>query len=173
MALRVETERLLIRGWTEDDIDPYADMASDPEVMRYIGNGEPRGRDYAEEFVRRMIRLHEERGWIRFAIEHGETGRFMGFCGYEMQDEVLDFGWRYARQFWGGGYGSEASLAVLGIGRETYGLTGIESQSYPENVGSIRIIEKLGMTYLRESVSFGRRIVHYGFPEVTPRADRP
>jgi RimJ/RimL family protein N-acetyltransferase len=170
--LRVETERLIIRNWRESDIDPYAELSADPEVMRYIGDGQPRTREYAESFVHRMMDLYRKRGWIRFAVEHRETGEFMGFCGYdELPDGTLDFGWRYAQDFWGGGYGSEAAIAVLAIGRERYGLKNIQSMSYPENAGSVRIMEKMGMSFLRESKEDGRRIVHYGFPDEAAAAE--
>lgn len=165
MALRVETPRLIIRNWTEDDIDPYAEMVSDPIVMRFIGNGQPRDRAYAEEFVRRMIQVHEERGWIRFAVEHRESGAFLGFCGFELEDEVIDYGWRYSRKFWGSGYGSEAGLAVLKMGLEQFDLKPIESKSYLDNVGSVVIMKKMGMSFLRESMENGKPVVHYGFPD--------
>jgi RimJ/RimL family protein N-acetyltransferase len=164
METLVRTDRLIIRSWSVLDIEPYSAIVEDPEVMRFIGNGLPRDRAYAEEFVLRMIALFEERGWIRFAVEHAESGEFMGFCGFEMNGDVLDFGWRYARKFWGAGYGGEAALAVLSLGRTRYGLTGIESMSYQENVGSVKIFEKMGMRYLRESELDGKKVVHYGFP---------
>jgi len=163
--LHVETERLIIRNWKESDIEPYAEIVSDPEVMKYIGNGKPRTIDNARTFVEEMMRLFEERGWIRFAVEHKESGELLGFCGFDLAHGVLDYGWRYARKYWGGGYGSEAAIAVLDIGRNRYGLRNIQSMSYPENVGSIRIMEKMGMSYLHDSTENGRRIVHYGFPD--------
>ncbi len=166
MSLRLQTARLLVRTWTEADIAPYAALSADPEVMRYIGDGKPRSLAYATDFVHRMMNLYEERGWIRFAVEHMETRRFMGFCGFEETDSgVIDFGWRYSREFWGGGYGSEAAIAVLRLGLDRYHLERIESMSYAENAGSVRIMEKMGMHLLRESEENGRKVVHFGFSD--------
>lgn len=168
MEILARTKRLTIRSWDETDIETYAAMVADPEVMKHIGEGQPRGRDYAEEFVHRMMELFEKRGWIRFAVEHAESGELMGFCGFETAGEsgdVQDFGWRFARKFWGAGYGTEAVLCVLELGRSRYDLPMIESKSYPENIGSMKLFEKMGMSFLRESEEFGRRIVHYGFPD--------
>ena len=165
MEILATTDRLHLRNWTTDDIDAYAEMVADPEVMKFIGEGVPRGRDYAEEFVRQMIAHQESRGWMRFAVEIRESGELAGFCGFDDKDGRLDFGWRYARQFWGRGYGGEAALAALDLGRDRFGLRGIESMSYPENIGSMRIFEKLGMSYLRTSEVFGREVVHYGYPD--------
>lgn len=169
--LRLETQRLIVRNWREVDIEPYAALSADSEVMEYIGDGKPRDIQYARDFVHRMIELYEQRGWIRFAVEHKESGEFMGFCGFEMIDGVLDYGWRYSKKYWGGGYGAEAALAVLDLGRNQYGLRNIQSKSFPENVGSIRIMEKMGMSCLAESTENGRRVVHYGFPDEAAAAE--
>lgn len=169
--LRLETDRLIIRNWRESDIEPYAELSADAEVMTYIGDGLPRDMEYARTFVHQMMTLYEERGWIRFAVEHKDSGDFMGFCGYELVDEVLDYGWRYVRKYWGGGYGSEAAIAVLELGRNRYGLKNIQSKSYPENVGSVRIMEKMGLSFLRESTENGRRVVYYGFPDEAAAAE--
>ena len=164
MEILAITERLLLRNWSEKDIDPYACIVSDPEVMKYIGDGKPRTREYAEKYVREMMAHQDGRGWMRFAVEHRETGELMGFCGFEVDGNAQDFGWRYARKFWGAGYGGEAALAALELGRERFGLTGIESKSFSENVGSVKIFDKLGMSFLRESFVDGRHVVHYGYP---------
>jgi RimJ/RimL family protein N-acetyltransferase len=171
MTIHARTPRLLLRDWTVDDVEPYHALVSDPEVMKHIGEGEPRTRKYAEEFVRTSIRQQESRGWMRFAAEHADSGRFMGFSGFDWRGEpggAIDFGWRLAREFWGSGYGYEASAAALHVGREVFGLEKIIAQSYPENVGSIRIMQKMGMQPIGEDEDFGRPLVIYGFPEEWP-----
>lgn len=169
--LRLETDRLIIRNWKESDIEPYAELSADLEVMTFIGDGAARTTDYARTFVHQMMTLYEERGWIRFAVEHKESGDFMGFCGFELVDGVLDYGWRYARKYWGGGYGSEAAIAVLELGRNQFSLKNIQSKSYTENVGSVRIMEKMGLSFLHESTENDRRVVHYGFPDEAAAAE--
>jgi len=170
--LRLETDRLIIRNWKESDIEPYAELSADLEVMTFIGDGAARTTDYARTFVHQMMTLYEERGWIRFAVEHKESGDFMGFCGFELVDGVLDYGWRYARKYWGGGYGSEAAIAVLELGRDRFSLKNIQSKSYTENVGSVRIMEKMGLSFLHESTENDRRVVHYGFPDEAAAAEK-
>lgn len=168
MTTHARTERLILRDWSTDDVDAYAAIIGDPEVMRYIGNGKVRDRAQAEEFVRSMMRHQEERGWMRFAVEHTESGQLMGFSGFDDKHGPLDFGWRLGRAFWGGGYGYEASAAALWVGREVFGLKGITAQSYPENAGSIRIMEKMGMSLIGTGEEHGRTLVIYGFPEDWP-----
>lgn len=168
MKIHARTERLILRDWSLDDLDEYAAIVADPEVMAYIGNGAPRQRSYAIDFLATVTDQQERRGWTRFAVEHVKSGALMGFCGVDDKIGRLDFGWRYAKAFWGSGYGYEAAAAALWVCQNTFSLTHITSQSYPENVGSIRIMEKMGMTKIGEGTEFGRSLVIYGFKNEWP-----
>lgn len=173
MTIHARTERLILRDWSPGDVDAYAAIVGDPEVMRHIGNGQPRTPQHAESFVADMMAHQRSRGWMRFAVEHSGSGRLMGFSGFEDKNGVLDFGWRLGRDWWGGGYGFEASSAALWAGRNTFGLTQMVAQSYIENAGSVRIMEKMGISLLGTSVFEGRELVVYGFPEDWPDGWRP
>ena len=83
MTTHVRTERLVLRDWSLDDVDAYAAIIADPEVMRFIGDGKPRDRSQAEAFVRTMMSHQDTRGWMRFAVEHAVSGRLMGFSGFD------------------------------------------------------------------------------------------
>jgi len=72
------------------------------------------------------------------------------------------------REFWGGGFGFEASAAALWVGRNTFGLTKITAQSFPENVGSVRIMEKMGMSLIGQREEQGKPVVVFGFPAECP-----
>jgi len=168
MKIHARTERLILRDWSKSDLEEYALIVSDPEVMKHIGSGLPRPLSYAEEFIDNALRHQESRGWMRFAVEHSKTGRLMGFCGLEDKNGRLDFGWRYARDFWGAGYGYEAAAAALWVSQNTFKLKKITSQSYAENVGSIRIIEKMGMTQIGKGTDYGRPLLIFGFSNEWP-----
>ena len=168
MTIHARTERLILRDWSFDDIDSYAEIIADPEVMRHIGNGDPRDRDQAEDFVRAMMKHQASRGWMRFAVEHSQSGDLMGFAGFDDKDGPLDFGWRLSRAFWGSGYGFEASAAALWVGKNTFSLEKITAQSYPENVGSVRIMQKMGMHQIGTVEEFGKPLVVYGFSNEWP-----
>ncbi len=168
MKIHARTERLLLRNWTPDDVAPYAELVADPDVMRQIGNGKPRSRTYAEEFVAEQIRHQETRGWMRFVVEAAATGAFAGFCGFDDKTGRLDFGWRYEKAFWGKGYGFEAAAAALYVAQNAFGLTRITCQSVLNNPGSIRIMQKLGMSEIGIEMSSGETVVVYGFAEEWP-----
>ena len=106
MIPEIRTERLLLRAWRESDLDPYARMCSDPEVMRYLP------REGSEEQVASFVRGWEERGLGIWAVEHGATGAFVGLLHQENWPEgehKTEVGWRLERSFWGRGLATEGA----------------------------------------------------------------
>lgn len=168
MKIHVHTERTVLRDWESSDLENYARIASDPDVMAHIGDGKTRPHSYAVGFIDKVLRQQTNRGWTRFAVEHRKTGKLMGYCGLDLIDGLLDFGWRYAKEYWGAGYGYEAANGALYVAQETFGLTHITCQSYIENAGSIRIMQKMGMDQIGESEAYGRPLVVYGFKAEWP-----
>ncbi|MFF3666296.1 GNAT family N-acetyltransferase [Microtetraspora malaysiensis] len=145
------TERLRLRMWRDDDLDPLAAMDGDPEVMRYIGDGVPRTREQTAEALVRLGLGWQERGFGLFAVEVRETGDFAGWVGLavpEFLPEVMpavEIGWRLGRAHWGRGYATEAASEVLAFGFREVGLDEIVSVAHVENTASLRVMAKLGM----------------------------
>ena len=168
MKIHARTERLLLRDWETSDLDDCALIIADSGAMKNIGEGKPRPRSDAEAFIKTVLEHQQTRGWTRFAVEHADSGQLMGFCGIDDKMGQIDFGWRYSKKFWGSGYGYEAAAAALWVCQNTFSLTHITSQSYLENAGSIRIIEKMGMVKIGEGTDFGRPLWVYGFKNEWP-----
>ena len=144
----VETERLLIREFVEDDAEAFFAFNGDPEVMRYTGEPLTESVDQA----RRMIRDYSdyrERGYGRWAVVYKPDGRVVGFNGLKYLDDLdeVDLGYRFRTDYWGRGIATESSRAVVRYGFETLALDHIVGLVLPENTRSIRVLEKLGMTY--------------------------
>src|SRR4028118_1447560 len=101
--VEIETERLLMRGWRDGDLEPYARMCADPEVMRFIGNGSTLTREGSREQISRFLRHWEERGFGLWALEEKTGGTFVGFAGLAHQEDwaegghKTEGGWRLAR----------------------------------------------------------------------------
>ena len=156
MTLR--TERLVLRGWRDDDLDSLARLDADPEVMRYILDGAVWDRRRSAEGLRKMVGEWEELGYGRFAVEVGATGELIGWAGLAVPSflpEVMpavEIGWRLARGSWGKGYATEAAAAALRFGFEECGLERVVSIRHVENVRSGRVMEKLGLSYEFETV---------------------
>ena len=143
----VHTERLVMRGFRDDDLDELAAISADPEVTRWVGDENGLSR---QETWRRMaywVGHWELRGFGQWALEERETGRLLGRTGL-LQPEGwpgLEVGWLVAREHWGRGIAPEAGRASIEWGREELGLTHIISLIEDENERSARVAEKLGM----------------------------
>ena len=153
----IETERLLLRGWRDGDVEPYARLCADPEVMRFIGDGSTLTLEQSAEQISRFLRHWEERGFGLWALEERESGAFVGFAGLVHQEEWTEgehrteVGWRLDRAFWGRGFATEAAKASVYHGLEHIGLERIISIIQPENGASRRVAEKAGLTLRGET----------------------
>lgn len=157
----IETDRLTIRSLVKSDIPEYAAIVADPAVTRFLDNGSPHTYEQAAAYIDDCIRSESENGIARYAVILRETGELIGFCGFKREHEHTDFGWRYARHAWGNGYATEAAAAVLDYGINTLKLSGIVARSAVENVGSIRVMAKIGMQFEALGIVHGRRTAFY------------
>jgi RimJ/RimL family protein N-acetyltransferase len=154
----LSTERLVLRRWRPEDLGPYAEMCTDPKVMRWIGNGGVRTREECAKAIAAFERAWDDRSFGLFAMELQASGRFIGFVGLSVPaflPEILpsvEIGWRLAADQWGKGLATEGAHAALDFGFGRVGLTRIVSIHQVGNSASERIMEKLGMRFERETV---------------------
>jgi RimJ/RimL family protein N-acetyltransferase len=173
--VEVETQRLLLRGWRDEDLEPYARMCADPEVMRFIGDGSILTREGSEGQISRFLRHWDERGFGLWALEEKGGGAFVGFAGLAHQEDWVEgehkteVGWRLDRSFWGRGLATEAARASVAHGFETLGLERIISIIQPENYASRKVAEKAGLSPRGETLWRGTLVVWYAID----RRDRP
>ncbi|MBK1689429.1 GNAT family N-acetyltransferase [Rubrivivax gelatinosus] len=143
---RLRTARLVLRSFGPADVEPYAEMCADAEVMRHIGAGGPVERDVAWRQVALFIGHWTLRGHGMWAVERQSDGRMIGRAGF-MHPEGwpgCELGWLLARDAWGQGYAQEAARAALAWGRDVRGIVSPISLIRPENERSIRLAERLG-----------------------------
>ena len=165
--VEIETERLLLRRWRDEDMEPYARMCADPEVMRFIGDGSPLTREGSEGQISRFLRHWDERGFGLWVLEGKEGKTFIGFAGLAHQEDwtegehKTEVGWRLDRAFWGRGLATEAARASVDYGFETLGLERIISIIQPGNVASRRVAAKAGLTLRGESHWRNSKVVWY------------
>ncbi len=144
----LRTPRLLLRHWRDEDLEPFAALNGDPEVMRWFPSTMSRAASDALAMGQRA--LLEERGWGLWAIEAPEG--FVGFVGLnEPRFEAhftpaAEVGWRLARSAWGKGYATEAARAALAFGFDELRLDEVVSFTTVGNERSRRVMERLGMT---------------------------
>ncbi len=163
----VEPRGLLLRGWRDEDLEPYARLCADAAVMRYIGGGAPLTREESRAQISRFVRHWEERGFGLWAIEHRASGAFVGFVGLVHQDEwsedehKTEVGWRLDPAYWGWGLATEGAVASVRYGFEELGLERIISIIQPENMASRRVAEKAGLSLRGETRWQGNDVVWY------------
>jgi RimJ/RimL family protein N-acetyltransferase len=146
----LRTERLLLREWRDDDLEPFAALNADPEAMRHF----PKllTREESDERVRQIREHFERHGFGLWAVEIRNGTPFIGFVGLSTPrfeppfTPFVEVGWRLARQSWGHGFATEGARAALAFGFERLGLPEIVSSTVPDNVRSRRVMERLGMT---------------------------
>lgn len=169
----VETDRLVLRGWSSDDLAPLGSVFAEPRVWRF-----PSGRGWSLEetaaFLTRQRLLWEERGLGLWAAELRATGELIGYVGLSVPTflpEVLpavEVGWRLHPDHWGRGLATEGGREAVRQGFSALDLEAVISIAQPENQRSIEVMRRLGM---RES----RRTVHpdLGVPLVVHVLERP
>lgn len=143
----IETARLILRVWREDDDAPFFKMGQDAEVMRYLGP--PMTQVDVRSARARMDACQAEHGYCFWALERKADGAFIGFCGLKpgkapIEGEI-EIGWRLARDAWGQGYAREAAEASLAWGWANLDVPAITAITVPANTRSWGLMERLGM----------------------------
>lgn len=165
----IRTSRLLLRRWRAEDVEPFAAICRDPELMRYIGSGTTQTHEQAALSVDAFEREWEENGYGLFAVEFVGGDQMIGFTGLAVATflpEILptvELGWRFARSAWGNGYATEAAQAALDFALVQLRLPEVVSIYQTNNHASARIVQKLRMRFDRETVdaTCGRLIEVY------------
>jgi ribosomal-protein-alanine N-acetyltransferase len=149
----LETERLVLRWLTAADADFLVALMNDPDWLRFIGDRGIRTADDARRYVETgPARTIARRGFGMYAVALKETGAPIGICGLVDRDwlEEADLGFAFLPHFRGMGYAREAAAATLEHAR-TLGLSGVLAIVSPENHGSVRLLGKLGMDFVRRA----------------------
>jgi RimJ/RimL family protein N-acetyltransferase len=161
---RLVTERLILRGWREEtDLEPYAALTADPEVMRYLG-GRTYTREEAWRHMATMVGHWHLRGYSHWAVEEKSTGNFIGRLGFfnPLGWPGFEIGWTIARHRWGRGYALEGASAAQAWALVHLDQAHVISCIHPDNYNSIRVAEKLGEVFERRSEVLGIPVLIYG-----------
>ena len=143
----LETERLVLRPFRDADVDAYAALCADPQVMKFLNaTGSTISRADAWRQMSMYLGHWELRGFGTWAVEERATGRFAGRVGLHYPDGWPDreLGWTLAREFWGKGYAGEAARAAITHAFGTLGWSHLVSLIHPDNHPSARLAERLG-----------------------------
>lgn len=158
MNIYIETERLIIRDLTTQDLDGMFALDSNPEVHRYLGNKPIKNKAEALQYINDVQKQYAERGIGRWAVELKDTGEFIGWCGFRLYNDYTfnnhinfyDIGYRLRQEFWGKGYATEASKACLQYAWDVLKLDTIYGITERNNEASHRVLLKIGLNYVED-----------------------
>ena len=172
--IQLETERLLLRMWREDDdFEAYAKICADPEVMRFLG-GKVLNRMDAWRNMATMIGHWHLRGYGHWAVVEKASRRFIGRIGF-MNPEGwpgFELGWTLARHAQGKGYATEGARRALEYAFTEMDRDHVISLINPLNAASIRVAERLGEKVEGRTELLGAEVLIYGIDRDTWRARR-
>ncbi len=162
--MTIVTRRLRLRPFAPSDLDFYAALLADPEVMRYVADGRTRTRQQAEEGLARMIERYDGVHGMH-AVERMADGALVGEAGLLQWDipgvHDTEIAYTLARPFWGQGMATEAATALRDHAVSVLGLKRVVSLIYPDNRASIRVAEKVGLAYERDVTLHGHSVGLY------------
>jgi RimJ/RimL family protein N-acetyltransferase len=163
----IETERLVLRAWRDEDLDPFAAIFADPEVADWLGGVQSRDRARARMASSNASLAAD--GYGRFAVARRSDGVLIGYCGLEpIRPDIphppgFEIGWALARAAWGQGYALEAARAVIADSFARHGLSEIVAYTTLGNERSQAVMRRLGMRRAPE-----RDFDHPLFPQGHP-----
>lgn len=157
MSTVLLTRRLVLRAFTEDDLDVVAALMADRDQMSLYPR--PRTRNETHRWIQRNLRLYEDRGFGFWLMEAVEGSEFRGYCGIRPVDikgvEEIEMGWHTKKEFWGQGFATEAATACRELAFTRFDISRLVATIDPANPPSIRIATKIGMHLEKEAVLDG------------------
>ena len=148
----IETERLVLRKFSVEDAAFILELLNDKSFIGNIGDKGVRNNEDAAAYIQNgPIASYERFGFGLYAVELKKTGEPIGMCGLLKRDTLPDpdIGFAFLPKFWMKGYAFEAAEAVIQYGKNVLGLKRVLAITIPENAGSIRVLEKIGLRFDR------------------------
>jgi RimJ/RimL family protein N-acetyltransferase len=169
MTQILETGRLRLREFSQDDLDDLAAMVADEEQMTFYPR--PRTRDEASAWLSWNLGMYKQHGFGSWLIESRPASGFLGYCGIRRLDlqgaAEVEIGWHVAKASWNQGIATEAALAVRDLAFTRFALSRLVSIIRPDHLASRRVAEKIGMHAERTTV------VDEDYPAVIYATERP
>ncbi len=167
----IETKRLRLRRWRPSDLEPFAEMNSDPRVMEFFPS--PLSKAESDAFAARIQRYFDDHGFGLWAVEIPGLTPFAGFIGLSTPrfeahfTPCTEIGWRLAAECWGRGFATEGAEAVLDYAFRTIQLAEVVAMTAKCNQRSRRVMERIGMTFTSDDdfehplIPRGDRLSHH------------
>ena len=172
MSILLETKRLIICSPEIKDIEQVCKLDSDPDVMRYIGKGVPRSHQETDSLYIKSMEHFQKHHFSFGVVFEKKTGQFVGRAGinYKALDDTqpdIEIGYRLAKKYWNKGYATELASALVQWGFQELKLDKLCGFTHPDNQGSRRVLEKVGMTLVGNDKYNDIDVVRYEIKHTT------
>ncbi len=171
MKIFAETERLILRELMESDLEGMFELDSNPEVHKYLGNKPVKTKEQTKEAIQFIRQQYIDRGIGRFAAVERSSGDFIGWTGLKLntgdketlgdKSDFHDIGYRFIPRYWGKGYATESSVAMLDFGFKELGIDTIFGAAEIGNIASNKVLQKIGLKYVEQFLYEGEMINWY------------
>jgi [ribosomal protein S5]-alanine N-acetyltransferase len=159
----LETERLLMRMFDPKDLDDLDELFNDEEVQKHLVPQNKRNREQVLKLLENLVRRWKERGFGIWCVTEKDTGKVVGYCGFQFFDKTTDiellFGFK--PKYWGKGFATESAKASLKFGFEKLSFQKVYAATDPQNIASRRVLEKLNMNFVSKETYYGIELVTY------------
>jgi ribosomal-protein-alanine N-acetyltransferase len=147
----LKTERLLLRELNPDDAENFYKLNLNPNVIKYTGNSAFKDINEAKEFLENY-QDYQLNGFGRWAVIEISSNKFLGWCGlkYDQNLNETDIGFRFFEEYWNKGFATESAKACISYGFENLNLKTILGRAMSENLASIKVLEKIGLSFEKE-----------------------
>jgi ribosomal-protein-alanine N-acetyltransferase len=161
--------------FSPDDLDALLLITSDPEVMKHLGMGGARTKEKTMNTIDAILRHWDQHGFGIWALEHKANGKLIGWCGLQMLEKTpeVEVAYLLAQAYWNQGLATEAARAAIEYGFNALKRDRIVAIARPENVGSYRVMEKIGMKYEKDAHFYNVDVVYYAIERAAPRLTEP
>ncbi|MBE9167054.1 GNAT family N-acetyltransferase [Pleurocapsales cyanobacterium LEGE 06147] len=160
----LETQRLILREFQQEDLCQLAPILANPQVMKFSPTGILSFQQTRTK-INGFIASYKKNGFGKWAVIFKESNRLIGYCGIAVEQidnvDERELGYRLDPAFWGRGLATEAASIVIQYGFEQLRFPHILGIVERENMASVRVLEKLGMKYKRKTVFHGVKMDVY------------
>lgn len=162
----IETQRLLIKPPTQEDFADLLALRTDPDVMKYIGDGSLQSEEKVKTVLTQLIEYYKKYGTTFFCAFEKSSGNFIGQVGlfqlaFDEKQTELEVAYRLHKKYWGFGYATELTRAIISWGFNHLSVDHFVAVIKPNNNASRRVLEKSGMYYLEKTIAYNEEVAKY------------
>lgn len=163
MTFDIETERLNIIEPDSDALADWTKLLSDPDVMKYIGDGVPRSPEACLDSLQMAMKHLAKYGYSIGSVYEKESGEFIGRAGmihveYNDASPDIEVGYALHKDYWGRGYATELTIAIIEWAFANTDLVKLVGITYPENLASQKVLLKSGMQHMGKSTAYNQEV---------------